>query len=65
MNLDLDLRTRPGRARRRWRRPAAGLLLAAAVSVMVLAWVGGNPPGMSVDEPAHYRKAVGFGHLDV
>ena len=32
---------------------------------MVLAWVGGNPPGMSVDEPAHYRKAVGVAHLDI
>ena len=31
----------------------------------MLAWVGGTPPGMSVDEPAHYRKAVGFAHLDI
>ncbi|HEX2042764.1 MAG TPA: DUF2142 domain-containing protein [Acidimicrobiales bacterium] len=63
--MDLDLRARPGRSGRRWPRPAAGLLLAAALSFMALAWVGGNPPGMSVDEPAHYRKAVGLAHLDV
>lgn len=65
--MDLDLRAPPDRAgaSRRWARPPRGWLLGAAAVLMVAAWVGGNPPGMSVDEPAHYRKAVGISHLDV
>jgi hypothetical protein len=62
--MDLELQTAPGRAPRRWGRPSTGWLLGAAVAGVLLAWVGGTPPGMSVDEPAHYRKAVGFAHLD-
>lgn len=63
--MDLDLRAAPARSPRRWARPVAGWLLAAALCLVVTAWVGGTPPGMSVDEPAHYRKAVGFAHLDI
>ena len=63
--MDLELRTAAGPSPRRWGTGAGGWLLGAAVSVMVLAWVGGTPPGMSVDEPAHYYKAVGVSHLDL
>ncbi len=63
--MDLELRTARARGRRRWVRPTTGWLLGTAVAVLLLAWVGGTPPGMSVDEPAHYRKAVGFAHLDI
>ena len=63
--MDLELRAEVARSRRRWGRWAAGWLLGAAVGLMVGAWVGGNPPGMAVDEPAHYRKAVGASHLDL
>ena len=63
--MDPQTQARAGRGRRRWARLSGGWLLGVAVCLMVLAWVGGNPPGMSVDEPAHYRKAVGLAHLDV
>ena len=41
-----------------------GLLLAGYAALLAV-WVFTNPPGMSVDEPAHYRKAVALSHGDV
>ena len=45
------------------RPPAA--LLAAALVLLVPAWVFGNPPGAAPDERAHYVRALGAGGLQL
>ena len=44
-------------------RHAPAVLLAAGLSLLVLAWVFGNPPGAAPDERAHYVRALGAGGL--
>jgi hypothetical protein len=40
-------------------------LLAAAVVLLLAAWVFGNPPGAAPDERAHYVRALGAGSLEL
>ena len=40
-------------------------LLAAAVALLLAAWVFGNPPGAAPDERAHYVRALGAGSLEL
>jgi hypothetical protein len=42
--------------------PAA---LAAGWTLLVLAWIFGNPPFLAPDEPAHYVRAVSVGHASL
>jgi hypothetical protein len=47
------------------RRQRLGLILwLLGYGLLVVAWVGGNPPGSAPDEPQHHIKAVGvaYGH---
>lgn len=46
-------------------RQAPSALLAAALVLLVLAWVFGNPPGAAPDERAHYVRALGAGGLQL
>ena len=45
-------------------RPAVALL-AAALALLLAAWVFGNPPGAAPDERAHYVRALGAGSLEL
>ena len=40
-------------------------LLGAGLTLLVLAWVFGNPPGAAPDERAHYVRALGAGGLQL
>ncbi len=40
-------------------------LLAAALALLLAAWVFGNPPGAAPDERAHYVRALGAGSLEL
>ncbi len=46
------------RGRHARRAPVA--LISAAYALLVAAWIGGNPPGASPDEQAHYVRALGL-----
>ena len=41
------------------------MLLAAALGLLLAAWVFANPPGAAPDERAHYVRALGAGHLEL
>src|SRR5215210_1972469 len=43
----------------------AARLSAAGLTLLVLAWVFGNPPGAAPDERAHYVRALGAGALQL
>jgi hypothetical protein len=51
---------RPARAVSARLGPAPPLLLAAAYALLLAAWVFGNPPFASPDEPAHYLRSLGI-----
>ena len=46
-------------------RHAPAVLLAAGLTLLVLAWVFGNPPGAAPDERAHSVRALGAGGLQL
>ena len=49
----------------RQRGAAPVILLAAGLSLLVLAWVFGNPPGAAPDESSHYVRALGAGAVEL
>lgn len=52
----------PGPGRRVFlRRPVAPLLVLIALGLLLVAWVGSNPPGFGPDEQVHQVKAIGAG----
>ena len=54
-----DVQTEIPARRGRHPRRAPVALISAAYALLVVAWIGGNPPGASPDEQAHYVRALG------